>query len=79
VYFVISLTGISMLTVFSLLLLLAGTQMAVILTLNSYREDAQASIDPIYSMFITYAVFFIYLGITAEMILDTVISSLLRF
>ncbi|MBU9721551.1 MULTISPECIES: zinc ribbon domain-containing protein [Bacillaceae] len=78
-YFIISILGVTMLTGFILLLLIAGAQIAVILTLNSYQESAQGTLDPIYTIFITYAVYFIYLGLTAQMILETVISNLIPF
>ncbi|MBU9713965.1 hypothetical protein [Evansella tamaricis] len=78
-YFIISITGISMLTNFLALLVMSGIQIGVILTLYSHRKTGEGAFDPIYALFITYAVYVIYLGVSAQMILESIISSFLMF
>ncbi|WP_280772024.1 zinc ribbon domain-containing protein [Salipaludibacillus daqingensis] len=78
-YFLAAIPGLHTFLGFVSLLLLAGIHIALILTLFSFRDQAKATFDPIYALFIVFIGYAIFIALTADIFIQHFIGGLLPF
>jgi len=79
VYFLAGIPGLHTLLGLISLLLLAGIHIALIVTVFSYRDQAQATFDPIYALFIIFIGYGIFIALTADIFIKYFIGGFLPF
>ncbi|SDZ17944.1 zinc-ribbon domain-containing protein [Evansella caseinilytica] len=78
-YLIFAFTGLQMMIILLLMLVLVGVQIALILSLFSYRKQATAAFDPIFTLLVIYAVYGILFGGTADIFRDNLMNQFFLF
>ncbi|ADU30545.1 zinc ribbon domain-containing protein [Evansella cellulosilytica] len=78
-YFLFAIPGVHALSNFVLLVAFLGIQLAIVFTLLSHKEDATSSFDPIFALFSIFAIYTIFIGVTYELVLSSIISGISPF
>lgn len=65
-YFLVSLLGLSKFAFIILLFAVVGLQMAIVVSLFSFRKTARSDFDPFFGLFIVFSVFGLYFWLTSD-------------
>lgn len=69
-YFLFSLLGLSKLAFILLLFAVTGLQMAIVVSLFSFRKSARSDFDPFYGFFIVFSLFGLYFWLTSDIFME---------
>ncbi|WP_096186970.1 zinc ribbon domain-containing protein [Evansella halocellulosilytica] len=78
-FFLISIPGLSMVLSLVILLMVAGLQIALIVTLYSFSQQLETTFDPLYGLFLVYIGYAVFVAFTADIVVQYFLSGLLPF